>query len=37
MESALKDAGIDDFIFMGLDLLASLQAAQTRLNIRVEG
>jgi methylmalonyl-CoA mutase len=37
MEAALKDAGIDDFIFMGLDLLASLQAAHTRLNIRVEG
>ena len=36
LEAALKDAGVDDFIFMGLDLLASLKAAQARLSIRVE-
>ena len=37
LEAALKAAGIDDFVFMGLDVLASLKAAQARLAIRVEG
>ena len=36
LEAALKAAGVDDFIFMGLDVLASLKAAQARLSIRVE-
>lgn len=37
LEAALKAAGVDDFVFMGLDVLASLKAAQARLDIRVEG
>lgn len=37
LEASLKAAGVDDFIFMGLDVLASLQAAHARLDIRVEG
>lgn len=37
LEATLKAAGIDDFVFMGLDVLASLKAAQARLAIRVEG
>lgn len=36
LEAALKEAGVDDFVFMGLDVLASLKAAQARLDIRVE-
>ena len=36
LEAALKQAGVDDFVFMGLDVLASLKAAQARLDIRVE-
>lgn len=36
LEAMLKEAGVDDFIFMGLDVLASLKAAQKRLSIRVE-
>ena len=37
LEASLKAAGVDDFVFMGLDVLASLRAAQARLAIRVEG
>jgi methylmalonyl-CoA mutase len=37
LEATLKAAGVDDFVFMGLDVLASLKAAQARLDIRVEG
>jgi methylmalonyl-CoA mutase len=37
LEAALKAAGVDDFVFMGLDVLASLKAAHARLSIRVEG
>ena len=36
LEAALKAAGVDDFIFMGLDVLASLKAVQAQLSIRVE-
>jgi methylmalonyl-CoA mutase len=37
LEASLKAAGVDEFVFMGLDVLASLKAAQARLAIRVEG
>ena len=36
LETTLKAAGVDDFIFMGLDVLASLKAVQAQLSIRVE-
>jgi methylmalonyl-CoA mutase len=37
LEASLKAAGVDEFVFMGLDVLASLKTAQARLAIRVEG